>query len=114
VKEELPTLLHGESLKPRSNLGTNAQASKTVAPKAIVVGAGFSRAELDDMRKCEGGDSIPWLYPEMMQSVMKTGTHVLTGGNFMDSIVSRAKETMKKNGLVEGKEDQVKPDVWGF
>ena len=80
------------------------------APKAIIVGAGFSKVELNDIRSCEGGKSIPWLYPDPLKSA-KTP---FFGPFFMSYIVRRAKNCMEHNGLVDGKLDQVKPEVWSF
>ena len=113
VQNELPFLLKGQDIKPSSGLGSNANTSKTVAPKAVIVGAGFSRQELDEMRLLEGSKDVPWLYPAT-SNMAQTGLGVLIGKDFMTSIVERATGTMKKNGLVEGKEGEVKPDVWGF
>ena len=61
VSEELPKLLNGEQVKPQSGEGTNAESDKTRIPKAIIVGAGFSRVELDEMREVKGATSLPWL-----------------------------------------------------
>jgi hypothetical protein len=44
----------------------------------------------------------------------QTGLGAMFGKDFMTSIVERSKATMKENGLVEGKEEKVKPDIWGF
>jgi hypothetical protein len=106
VQKELP-------VKPSSGLGSNANASKSVAPKAIIVGAGFSRKELDEMRLYEGCKNLPWLYPAGYK-MAQTGLSAMFGKDFMTSIIERSKATMKENGLVEGKEGEVKPDVWGF
>lgn len=113
VSSELPGLLRGDAVKPSSDLGTNASADKTIAPKAVIVGAGFSRSELDQMLKLEGAGSIPWLYPSALK-MAQTGASTLFGGDFMSSIVNRAKSTMREHGLVEGKEESVKPGVWDF
>lgn len=109
----MPLLLRGENVKPSSGLGTNAGASQSVAPKAVIVGAGFSKEELDEMRQMQGCEDLPWLYPSPIKSA-GTGFSALVGKDFMASVVERSKATMKQNGLVEGKEGQVKPDVWGF
>lgn len=100
-------------IKPSSNLGTNASADKTIAPKAIIVGAGFSRSELDQMLKLDGAKEIPWLYPSALK-MAQTGASTMFGGDFMSSIVNRAKSTMREHGLVEGQEDSVRPSVWDF
>nr|OQO30552.1 hypothetical protein B0A51_01178 [Rachicladosporium sp. CCFEE 5018] len=113
VSHELPALLKGQSIKPSSGLGSNCHSEKSQAPRAIIVGAGFSRSELDEMRKFEGCKDIPWLYPDPTK-MAGTGFRALFGGDFMTSVVNRAKSTMREHGLEEGKEDQVKPDVWGF
>ena len=44
----------------------------------------------------------------------QTGLGAMLGKDFITSIIERSKATMKENGLVEGKEGTVKPDVWGF
>jgi hypothetical protein len=113
VAAELPSLLKGQTVKPSSGLGKNAESEKSQAPKAIVVGAGFSRSELGEMRELEGAKSVPWLYPDMTK-MAGTGVRTLFGGDFMTSIVNRAKSSMQSHGLVEGKESEVKPEVWGF
>jgi hypothetical protein len=113
VRDELPLLLQGQDIKPSSGLGSNAGSSKSVAPKAIIVGAGFSRTELDEMRLLQGCKDLPWLYPAGYK-MAQTGLGAMFGKDFMTSIVERSKATMKENGLVEGKEEKVKPDIWGF
>jgi hypothetical protein len=113
VQNELPFLLKGQDIQPSSGLGSNANTSKPVVPKAIIVGAGFSRKELDEMRLLEGSKDVPWLYPAASK-MAQTGLGALVGKDFMTSIIERAKATMKKNGLVEGEEREVKPDVWEF
>jgi len=113
VQNELPHLLKGQNIKPSSGLGSNANASQAEAPRAIIVGAGFSRQELDEMRMLEGCKSIPFLYPSPSK-MAQTGLGAVFGKDFMTSIIERAKATMKQNGLVEGREAEVRPDVWGF
>lgn len=78
-------------------------------PKAVVVGAGFSESELDDMRAIEGAQSLPWLYPDPLKSAAST----LSGPFLMMVIVKRVKGCLKSNGLVEGKEPEAK-GVWSF
>jgi len=113
VRNELPLLLQGQNIKPSSGLGRNATSDKAAAPRAIIVGAGFSRTELDEMRKFDGCKDLPWLYPAGYK-MAQTGLSAMFGKDFMASIIERSKSTMKENGLVEGKEGEVKPDVWGF
>ncbi|GAB7332550.1 hypothetical protein MBLNU13_g04332t1 [Cladosporium sp. NU13] len=113
VRNELPLLLQGQDIKPSSGLGSNASSSESVAPRAVVVGAGFSRSELDEMRLFPGCKDLPWLYPAGYK-MAQTGLGALFGKDFMTSIIERSKATMKENDLVEGKEQKVKPDVWDF
>lgn len=113
VRNELPLLLQGQDIKPSSGLGSNASSSKSVAPRAVIVGAGFSRSELDEMRLFPGCKDLPWLYPAGYK-MAQTGLGAMLGKDFMTSIIERSKATMKDNGLVEGKEEEVRPDVWGF
>ena len=113
VRNELPLLLQGQDIKPSSDLGSNASSSKSVAPRAVIVGAGFSRSELDEMRLLHGCKDLPWLYPAAYK-MAQTGFGAIFGKDFMTSIIERSKATMKENGLVEGKEEKVKPDVWDF
>ena len=113
MRNELPLLLQGQDIKPSSGLGGNASNSKSVAPKAVIVGAGFSRTELDEMRLFPGCKDLPWLYPAGYK-MAQTGLGAMFGKDFMTSIIERSKATMKENGLVKGKEENVKPDVWGF
>jgi hypothetical protein len=112
AKSELTALLNGEHVRPLSGLGSNTDATTPTTPRAIIVGAGFTRSELDEMRNILNGDSVPWLYPGVVG--MASTAMAAMRGNFMESIVNRAKSTMKKNGLVEGNEGSVKPDVWIF
>lgn len=65
------------------------------------------------MRMLEGCKSIPFLYPSPGK-MAQTGLGAVFGKDFMTSIIERAKATMKQNGLVEGREGEVRPDVWGF
>lgn len=65
------------------------------------------------MRLLEGSKDVPWLYPATSK-MAQTGFGALFGKDFMTSIIERAKATMKQNGLVEGKEDEVRPGVWEF
>jgi hypothetical protein len=65
------------------------------------------------MRLLEGSKDVPWLYPAASK-MAQTGLGALVGKDFMTSIIERAKATMKKNGLVEGTEGELKPDVWEF
>ncbi|KAF2723214.1 hypothetical protein K431DRAFT_344790 [Polychaeton citri CBS 116435] len=111
ARQELPALLRGESVRPRTGLGTNMQSETARAPKAVVVGAGFARSDVDIMRDCEGGDNIPWLYPQIVPGLLSS----MSPKDFMQSVVDRASAAMEKNGLVEGKEVEVKKgEVWGF
>ena len=100
-------------MKPSSGLGSNASSSKSVVPRAILVGTGLSRSELDEMRLLEGCRDLPWLYPAGYK-MAQTGLGAMFGKDFMTSIIERSKAAMKENGLVEDKEEKVKPDVWGF
>lgn len=109
-KRELPALLRGDKFSPESDLGSNAKSGRQQVPKAIIVGAGFSREELEEMRSTEGGKSVPWLYPDPSKAVWS----MLRGPFFMSHIVKRAKNCMGEHGLAAGKEGQVVPDVWGF
>ena len=65
------------------------------------------------MLKLEGAAEIPWLYPSALK-MAQTGASTMFGGDFMSSIVNRAKSTMREHGLVEGKEGSVRPGVWDF
>ncbi|KAK5124282.1 hypothetical protein LTR85_001985 [Meristemomyces frigidus] len=109
VHKELPMLLRGEKIKPSSGGGSNAESDETKIPKAVVVGAGFSESELDEMRKIEGAQSLPWLYPDPL----KSAASMLSGPFLMTVIVKRAKGCLKSNGLVEGKEPEAK-GIWSF
>jgi hypothetical protein len=62
--KELPALLRGEAFQPESGVGSDArtnEAGKHKVPRAIAVGLGFSEEEVDDMRKVEGAEQVPWL-----------------------------------------------------
>lgn len=82
---------------------------ETKIPKAIVVGAGFSESELDEMRTIEGAQNLPWLFPDPLKSAAST----LTGPFLMKVIVSRAKGCLQSNGLVEGNTPEAK-GIWSF
>lgn len=112
ARKELPPLLRGEAFTPESDVGTDAKSDKPRIPRAIMVGAGFSESELDDMRKIEGAMSVPWLYPDPLKSAAST----LSGPFLMTVIVKRVKACLKSNGVVEGQEknDDSKVGIWSF
>jgi len=111
ARKELPPLLRGEAFTPESDVGTDAQSDKPKIPRAIMVGAGFSESELDDMRKIEGAQGVPWLYPDPLKSAAST----LSGPFLMTVIVKRVKSCLKSNGVVEGQEnDASKVGIWSF
>ncbi|KAK4550391.1 hypothetical protein LTR36_003358 [Oleoguttula mirabilis] len=111
VHKDLPPLLRGERATPSSNAGSNSNADQpTKIPKAVVVGAGFSEAELDEMRTTEGAQSLPWLYPDPL----KSAASMLTGPFLMKVIVKRVKGCLKANGLVEGQEAPEAKGIWSF
>ncbi|KAK3066207.1 hypothetical protein LTR53_017539 [Teratosphaeriaceae sp. CCFEE 6253] len=114
ARKELPPLLRGEPFTPESDVGADAHQSdsRPRIPRAIMVGAGFSEAELDDMRAIEGGMSVPWLYPDPLKSAVST----LSGPFLMTVICKRVKACLKANGVVEGREgeDGEKVGIWSF
>jgi hypothetical protein len=112
ARKELPPLLRGEAFTPESDVGTDAKSDKPRIPRAIMVGAGFSESELDDMRKIEGARNVPWLYPDPLKSAAST----LSGPFLMTVIVKRVKSCLKSNGVVEGNEDNdaSKVGIWSF
>lgn len=110
VHRELPALLKGTKVAPESDVGSNSESGAAV-PRAVVVGAGFSEAELDDMRKIEGGNQVPWLYPDPV----KSAASMVTGPFLMTVIVKRVKACLKANGVVEGSEAREEErGVWSF
>ncbi|KAK0946425.1 hypothetical protein LTR29_002187 [Friedmanniomyces endolithicus] len=110
AQTELPLLLRGSLLTPRSSVGTNSHASQPQIPRAIMVGAGFSEIELDEMRKIDGAESVPWLYPDPL----KSAASALSGQFLMMVIVRRVKGCLRANGVVEGEEREGKGGVWKF
>ncbi|KAK3630921.1 hypothetical protein LTR56_017194 [Elasticomyces elasticus] len=102
--KELPPLLRGEAFTPQSDVGTDATSDKPRIPRAIMVGAGFSRSELAEMQKIEGAQNVPWLYPDPLKSAAST----LSGPFLMTVIVKRVKSCLKSNGVVEGQETDSK------
>jgi hypothetical protein len=71
ARKELPALLRGEAFHPESDVGSDARSSHTgerKIPRAIAVGLGFSKDEVDEMRKVEGADQVAWLYPDKLKS----------------------------------------------
>ena len=109
ARKELPPLFRGENVKPSSGVGSNVDSEDCKVPRAVVVGAGFSRDELDEMRTIEGADSVPWLYPDPI----KSAGSILTGPFLMTVIVKRAKSCLQTNGVAEGKEPG-DMGVWPF
>ncbi|KAK5113050.1 hypothetical protein LTR62_003629 [Meristemomyces frigidus] len=107
VHRELPLLLKGEAFKPKSDIGADNEKAHNAhttegprKPRAIMVGAGFSSEELDDMRKVEGADQVPWLFPDPL----KSAGSMLTGPFLMTVIVKRVKSCLQSHGIMEGKE----------
>ncbi|EMC94947.1 hypothetical protein BAUCODRAFT_25094 [Baudoinia panamericana UAMH 10762] len=110
VHKELPLLMSGKPFTPESDVGYESDAEKRRIPRAVMVGAGFSEAELEDMRKVEGAEKLPWLFPD----ALKTAASTLSGPFLMDVIVRRVKGCLRYNGLEEGKEGDIKGGVWKF
>ncbi|TKA33480.1 hypothetical protein B0A54_14657 [Friedmanniomyces endolithicus] len=75
-----------------------------------MVGAGFSEIELDEMRKIDGAESVPWLYPDPL----KSAASALSGPFLMMVIVRRVKGCLRANGIVEGQAGEGKGGVWKF
>ncbi|GAB7364108.1 hypothetical protein MBLNU230_g4660t1 [Neophaeotheca triangularis] len=114
VKSELPSLIANLPTKPSSGLGSNAENAISKPPRAIIVGAGFSRAELDDMKTCAGGGSVPWLYPDTLK-MAATPLHAMAEGGVIGHIADRAKTVLREKGLVEGSEGEGRGgEVWTF
>ncbi|KAK0345602.1 hypothetical protein LTR91_005588 [Friedmanniomyces endolithicus] len=110
---ELSPLLRGEIFTPQSSVGTDSHrphTDKPRIPRAIMVGAGFSESELDEMRQIEGAESVPWLYPDPL----KSAASALSGPFLMMVIVRRVKGCLRANGVVEGQEGGAKSGVWKF
>ncbi|KAK0875995.1 hypothetical protein LTR87_010148 [Friedmanniomyces endolithicus] len=93
---ELLPLLRGEPFTPHSSVGTDSHTDKPRIPRAIMVGAGFSESELDEMRKIEGAESIPWQYPDPL----KSAASALSGPFLMMVIVRRVKGCLRANGVL--------------
>ncbi|KAK4952443.1 hypothetical protein LTR10_009249 [Elasticomyces elasticus] len=102
--KELPPLLRGEAFTPQSDVGTDATSDKPRIPRAVMVGAGFSRSELAEMQEIEGAQNVPWLYPDPLKSAAST----LSGPFLMTVIAKRVKSCLKSNGVVEGQETDSK------
>ncbi|KAK5009946.1 hypothetical protein LTR39_004824 [Cryomyces antarcticus] len=117
ARREIPALLAGESIQPSSGLGSNANSdSKHRAPRAIIVGKGFSEDEVETMRGYEGADKVPWLVPDDAKMTWsRIGKVAVTAGTALPGIVAdRVDACMKEHGLVPGNESDVKGGVWGF
>lgn len=97
-------------MKPLSGVGTNAQTDQLKIPQAIMVGRGFSEAELDEMRTAEGARTVPWMYPDPLKSVAS----MVSGPFLLDVITKRSKACLQSHGLEEGKEVKEKDAVWYF
>ena len=88
-------------------------------PRAIVVGKGFSAAELETMRaECEreGLRGVPWLVPDESKMTWgKMAKAVGTGGVALPGIIAeRVRVCLSEHGMVPGKEVEVEGAVWGF
>ncbi|RMY35499.1 hypothetical protein D0866_04556 [Hortaea werneckii] len=112
VHKQLPALLKGEPIKPASGVGSNADTLSTQIPSAMVVGRGFCESELEDMRKLQGADTLPWLYPDPLKSMAST----LSGPFLLDAIAKRTKACLGAHGLAEGKDvtGEERGKVWYF
>ena len=63
AREELPMIIHGEIVVPRSGLGSEAgENHERQAPVAVIVGAGFSEDEVKEMRQIDNADRVPWFH----------------------------------------------------
>lgn len=115
-KREIPALLRGDTVTSESELGSNVTSGKHVIPKAIVVGKGFSEDEIDDLRKSEGVQSVPWLVPDDKNMTWtRIGKAAATGGVALPGIIAqRVSDCMKEHGMVPGSDDKVEPGLWGF
>ncbi|KAK3659464.1 hypothetical protein LTR56_001354 [Elasticomyces elasticus] len=92
--KELPPLLQGEAFTPQSDVGTDATSDKPRIPRAIMVGAGFSRSELAEMQEIE--------------DPLKSAASTLSGPFLMTVIAKRVKSCLRSNGVVEGQETDSK------
>ncbi|RMZ14843.1 hypothetical protein D0862_01929 [Hortaea werneckii] len=112
VRNQLPALLKGQSIRPASGVGTNADSPSTQVPLAMVVGRGFSESELQEMRTLEEAHTLPWLYPDPLKSMAST----LSGPFLLDAIAKRTKTCLGAHGVAEGKNvaSEEKGKVWYF
>lgn len=104
IKSELPSLLEGTNVPPRSGLGSNFEhPESTVAPKAIVVGAGFSNSEFDEVKSIAGGEKLAWLKPDERM----VGSYIFSSRSTMlGKIADRAKKVLGEKGS--------EPGVWQY
>lgn len=111
AQEELPRILAGETLKPSSGLGSDAQSPRASKPEAVVVGAGYSVEEVQELQKISGAETVPWF----------RGNPDLTNfSKFRDSIpptshiAERAKAVMKSHEVDAAHSGAMPRGSWEF
>lgn len=100
MARELRALLSGKPIHPLTGLGSNVSCGEASlqAPKAIIVGAGFSEMEVDavrtDLADLPAADPLAWFTPspnnERMRG-LKPG-----GPGFMEAVVGRAQDAVRE------------------
>lgn len=82
----------------------------------MVVGKGFSDAEMDALRRIEGVEKVVWLLPDDAKfSAGMKAKALLTAGTMLPAVIAdRVKMCLEEHGLVPGTEEVKGGEVWGF
>jgi len=99
-----------------SDLSSNSQA-----PKAVVIGKGFSKEEMDQIVKAgkdsgaEKAATVAWLLPDDDKfSTYQKAKAIATAGTMLPSVIAdRVRDCLKEHDIVPGKEN-AEGGVWGF
>ena len=122
---EIPPLLAGESTAPASGLGSRATATHTATttspPLAVVIGKGFSEAEMATLiERCDaaanrGDGRAAWLLPDdaKITFAMKARMIGTLGTGLPKMVAERMGACLKEHGVVPGSRE-VKGGVWRF
>jgi len=113
---EIPALLRGEPVESSSDLSSNSQA-----PKAVVIGKGFTEEEMDRIIKAgkdsgsEKAASVAWLLPDDEKfTYYQKAKAIASAGTLLPSVIAdRVRDCMKEHDIVPGKES-AKGGVFGF
>lgn len=111
AREELPKILAGEATEPASGLGTDAQSPQASKPEAVVVGAGYSVEEVQELQNIRGAGTVPWFRgnPDLTDFSKFPGSMPPTS-----HIAERAKAVMKSHGVDAAHSGAMPKGSWEF